>query len=270
MRQNDTVSNALQVTKANQGYEYEYMHYDAALICVKILAGDIHGMMDAVHRLPAGGVPMSAAVASPHEAVPLTTTAAAVPGRRTPHVLRQYPLDLDEHHAIRQGTLVIHEVDESIALTQAVEPDARPRGKVIPANLVVADREAHKRELLNEAANAAEGNLLAGKVDVAAAVGSRALLELALVAVAIVERGQVGCVDVNLRLDVWLESLHSRVVVWERDCLRCEEGDVESEGFPRNRRNLRGLGLEVGAEAFGRSLLAETIACGGTGSYLLA
>lgn len=176
---------------------------------------------------------------------------APVPGmRRSPCILRQRLLDLDQNHPLRQRPLRVQQVYEAVPLPQAIKPHARPRGEVVPPNLVVAHREAHKRQLLDETRDGAKRDLFGGEVDVAAAVGARAGLVLALVAAAAVdEREVVGAIGMDLRLDVGVEALGGGVRVREGDGLGGEEGDGEGERLASCACALL-VGVDVWAVAF--------------------
>lgn len=122
-----------------------------------------------------------------------------------------------------------------IPLAQPIQPHARPRRQIIPANLVVADREAHPRQLLDDVRHGAELDGVACEIDVLPTVRARAALVLALALVAVVGDGAAvvlgGALDVQLRLNVGLEAAGGAVAGGEGDVLRGEEGDGQGEGF---------------------------------------
>ena len=60
---------------------------------------------------------------------------------------------------------------EAVALPKAIKSHARPSRQVVVANLIVAHREAHKRQLIHDALDAEEIQSLLTQVWVAAAVG---------------------------------------------------------------------------------------------------
>lgn len=143
-----------------------------------------------------------------------------------------------------------------VPLAQPVQPHARPRREVVPPDLVVADREAHKGQLVHEPADVLELELLAGEVDVAAAVRPRLGLVLALALVAAVlnvaAAQAVEGVDVELDLDVGLEALGVGVAGGQGDALGGEEGEGEVEGLGGD-LGCRRVGLE------GRSVAFDTV-----------
>lgn len=144
-------------------------------------------------------------------------------------------LNLDKQSALRQAALAIKQVNEAVTMSQTVQPHTSPSSEVIANNLVISYGEANPRQLINNVGHAGEREALGTKIRVAAAVGLRADLVLTLALVAIV--GHLGALelfralDVQLDLDVGLETLGGGVARGQGDVLRCEDGYGELERF---------------------------------------
>lgn len=126
-------------------------------------------------------------------------------------------------------------MNEAVTMSQTVQPHTRPSSEVITNNLVISDGEANPRQLIDNVGHAGEREALGTKIRVAAAVGLRADLVLTLALVAIV--GHLGALelfralDVQLDLDVGLETLGGGVAWGQGDVLRGEDGYGELERF---------------------------------------
>lgn len=161
-------------------------------------------------------------------------------------------------------------MNEAVPLTQAIEPHTRPRRQVIPPNLIIPDSEPHKGQLIDQARDALELELLPPEVDILALVRARPGLVLALALVALVgdvaAAAAVRCVDVELYFDVGFEALGGFVVGREGDGLRGEECEGEGEGLEADLVGRRGVG-EVGSVSYTKSITIWT-RCGFMGAHV--
>ena len=143
-------------------------------------------------------------------------TSETLQGIEIQTALYELLLNLEQDDTLCQPRIRIQQMHKTVPLAQPVEPHARPRRQVVAPDLVVADGEAHKGQLVHEPADVLELELLAREVDVAAAVRPRLGLVLALTLVAAVlnvaAAEAVEGVDVELDLDVGLEALGVGVV----------------------------------------------------------
>lgn len=126
-------------------------------------------------------------------------------------------------------------MNETVTVSQTVQSHTSPSSEVITNNFVISDSEANPRELIDDVGHAGEREALGTKIRVAAAVGLRANLVLTLALVTIVRHlGALElfrALDVQLDLDVGLETLGGGIARGQWDVLRCEDGYSELERF---------------------------------------